>query len=325
LAVAAGALATVVSARALAQEPAPSLQACLPYLFLVATLIVVLMLGPSLAVARGLVVALALCVAASVIADAMDLYAPVFWQSNWARARRPGGFLANRNSAGAYLAIALPICLAVLERGYGRVALPALGLALAFSRCRTAWIAATLGGAVVLAMAPRPGRRTRWAAAGLVLLGALAAGLLPLRLRWSGSAPYFDTAARILDLGAGSGAVRVQQHRATVGALSGHWLVGLGVGRWAAAAQAQDRSLRPNLVPTSDYMRVLSDGGLVALFILVGLFAQAGRTGWRHRRQSAEVLGLVVALATTCLADTPLYRVETLPLVLPLWVAASGE
>ncbi len=76
-------------------------------------------------------------VAVSVIVDA-----ETSWHQGYLR--RPGGLLANRNYAGEYLAICLPVCLMMLRRR----ALPLLllvGFALALTRCRTAWIVAGVG------------------------------------------------------------------------------------------------------------------------------------------------------------------------------------
>jgi hypothetical protein len=299
-------------------------QATLPYCFLVLVTGVTMVLRPDGAELRRMVVVMALLVSLGVLADAEGLYGRLLWQSAWARSKRPGGFLAHRNNAGEYLAIALPICLGALDRGVRRLALPLVGLALAVTRCRTAWLAAGLGTVLVVALVDRALRRSRLLAAALVLLGMVAASVVPLQLRWVEERPYVSTMAHVVDLGSGSGAVRVKHYRETFAVLRGHWWRGLGPGSWSRLVVARDPSLVGNFVPNSDYLRYLCDGGLPALAAFLGLGVTVAVLAWRSRRGAGgEPLAVVTSLGVICLADTPLYRLEVIALVVPIvmWVA----
>ena len=132
------------------------------------------------------------------------------WPGAFTAFRRPGGLLGNRNFAGEYLALALP-CLLALG---GRVAVVlrlVVGVALLWTRCRAAWIAAAVAALTVLMTAPD--WRATLRAFGGVLGGGAIGLVLPSRLHWREPHPFIDTARRMFELDEGSGAMRLRLHR----------------------------------------------------------------------------------------------------------------
>ncbi|HEY5932983.1 MAG TPA: O-antigen ligase family protein, partial [Kofleriaceae bacterium] len=245
-------------------------------------------------------------VAATVVLDAFGLAVV-------SAARRPGGLLGNRNFAGEYLALALPAALVVFARSRRSLAiLVVFGFALALTRCRTAWIAAAFGMVAVLALSDAATRGRRAVAAALVVAGVLLATVMPNRLVWKEANPFAATLARAVDLDGGSGQLRVRQYRATLQVLDAReaWWTGLGPGVWQAAVRAEDRALARNRIPHSDYLRVLSDGGVPALGTLGLVLFAAAIASWRRRRENPELAGFLGVLAIVALADAPLFRPE---------------
>jgi len=252
---------------------------------------------------RELVTVSAIILALTVVLDAKGL-----WPSD--PERRPGGILQNRNFAGEYLALALPVCLVALRGHIRALALPLLGLALTLTRCRTAWLSTGIGILILFAL----GKDTRGrfvAAAALLALGAAMAGLVPTRLHWQESRPHAATLTRIVDLHDGSGRYRVRQYGETLALVAPRWMTGLGPGNWQQEIRARDPQLGINRVPHSDYLRVISDGGAPALFSLAAIYVAAAVLAWRRRHDSPEGFAFVIALVVTSFADSPLYRLET--------------
>jgi hypothetical protein len=281
--------------------------AVLPYLALGGVFVVARRLVDHTAVPWMLALIGAL-VAASVLLDAAGLAVVV-------SRRRPGGLLGNRNFAGEYLALALPAALAVFTRSRRwRWILVAFGGALALTRCRTAWIAASFAVVALVALSPPPLRSRRVLGAALVLAGVLLASVVPTRLAWNEAHPFTSTLSRAVDLEDGSGQLRVRQYVATLGVLDsrGAWLTGLGPGAWQAAVRAQDRAIAKNRVPHSDYLRVLSDAGAPALGGLCILLVAAALAAWQLRRQHPELVVFLGVLALEALADAPLFRPEVI-------------
>ncbi|HEX8108494.1 MAG TPA: O-antigen ligase family protein, partial [Kofleriaceae bacterium] len=246
-------------------------------------------------------------VAASVLLDAAGLAVVV--------SRRPGGLLGNRNFAGEYLALALPAALAVFTRSRRWWwILVAFGGTLALTRCRTAWLAASVAVVALVALSPPPLRSRRVLGAALVLAGVLLASVVPTRLAWNEAHPFTSTLSRAVDLEDGSGQLRVRQYVATLGVLDsrGAWLTGLGPGAWQAAVRAQDRAIAKNRVPHSDYLRVLSDAGAPALGGLCILLVVAALAAWQLRREHPELVVFLGVLALEALADAPLFRPEVI-------------
>lgn len=292
---------------ALAMPRAPLwMYAVLPYLALGGVFVAARRLVDHTAVPWVLALIGAL-VAASVLLDAAGLAVVA--------SRRPGGLLGNRNFAGEYLALALPAALAVFTRSRRWWwILVAFGGALALTRCRTAWLAASVAVMALVALSPPPLRSRRVLGAALVLAGVLLAAVMPTRLAWNEAHPFTSTLSRAVDLEDGSGQLRVRQYAATLGVLDsrGAWLTGLGPGAWQAAVRAQDRAIAKNRVPHSDYLRVLSDAGAPALGGLCILLVAAALAAWRLRREHPELVVFLGVLALEALADAPLFRPEVI-------------
>lgn len=258
--------------------------------------------------ARLLVLLVGVGVAATVLLESAGLLR--------ASAMPPGGILRSRNFAGELLALVLPIAL-VTTRKRSAPALLALGGALLLTRCRTAWIAAALAVAVLVVLDPRA--RTRlW----IVIVGALIAALLPQRLQWREPSPYLRTAARLVDLRHGSGALRMQQYAETVRLLRGRELFGVGPGQWQHEMRTRDGTLAHNGVPHSDVIRIAADGGVVALSGFGFLLAAVAIGAWSRRRHAPDELAFIVALLATSLADAVLFRPETL-LLCSFWLGTT--
>ncbi len=229
--------------------------------------------------------------------------------------RRPGGLLGNRNFAGEYIALALPAALVAFTRARRWLAMLVLfGVALALTRCRTAWLAAACAMIAVPALSEAAMRRARVLGAATVLAGVLLATVLPTRLSWHEQDPYAATLARAVDLETGSGALRVRQYATTLRVLDarGAWWTGLGPGSWQSVVRAEDRAIARNRIPHSDYLRVLSDGGVPALAALCITLIVAAAAAWQRRRDNPELCVFIGVLALVALADAPLFRPEVI-------------
>ena len=264
---------------------------------------------------------LALVVAGAVVAVAvlLDAEGLPLGDGGDALLRRPRGLLYNRNYAGEYLALVLPVCLTAAAaardgRRLARVVHGALvvvvGLALIWTRCRTAWLAAAGGSAMVVLTAARTARPRLARVVALVVAGAALALVVPNRLQWSEAQPFAATARRLLKLKSGSGALRLEQYAATVRLVAAHPVAGLGPGGWQPAIRAGDWRLGVNRNAHSDYLRALADGGPAAAAALLALYGAALVAAWRARRRFAEAPALVLTLATISAADALLYRPE---------------
>ena len=284
-----------------------SLAALLPYLTLTLAVALALRVSPSAADASLAAATVALIIAVSVLFDAES--------AERARLMRaPGGLLGNRNVAGQLLALATALsfpCFA--QRRQWRPLLVIIAAALTLTRCRTAWLA--LVAAAIAALLLSPSKRRSAANGAWLAAGVIFAALMPTRLHWRDAHPLAATGARLLSLRDGSGALRVAQHRLVFHNL-GDWLRGWAPGSWHRVAGAVAPELARNYVPSSDYLRVLCDGGLPALLGLMLFYVAL----WRWLESSRRPF--VLALALTSLGDVPLLRIECMGLVALACVAA---
>lgn len=286
-------------------------------------------------VAAGLAAA---CVAASATA-LLQAYGLV--ESDYiSLSRAPGGTLGNRNFVAHLAAIGLPaIVLIVLEsrRPLG-VILGALGAGVAswmlvLSRTRAAWLGLALSGAVLLVgawrfrhlvMSGKGGRRIVFIAvcAGA---GALVALTAPNRLRWrTDSNPYLETALDVVNFREGSGRGRIIQFRNSLELAIDNPVLGVGPGNWAVAypsvAQRGDPSLNSegmtsNPWPSSDWAAFLSERGLPAFVLLVGVFVALGADALRkllaartptEAREALALAGTILVTAVVAAFDAVL-------------------
>jgi O-antigen ligase len=292
----------------------------IPYFSGLAVVTLLQAIPPTPSEIRRINILIAAVVVASVLLDAEGLWP-------WAVGRRPGGCLANRNFAGQMAALTLPSCLIAVANARRRIALAlpaAIGLALAWTRCRGAWIAAAIAAGLVSSLV-RPGdrRRIAWAVAA-ACLGALAAGIMPSRLSWQQAAPYRASLSRIFDFQTGSGRFRLEQHIETLKLLKEHALLGLGPGNWQPAMQSVRPALALNHTPHSEYLRALADGGVPALILLVLWMGSLAWLAWKARDNAPDALPVYAALAIISLGDAPLYRPDVVVLAC-LWWSAVGS
>jgi O-antigen ligase len=283
--------------------------------FWVYALLPYLVLGVAFAVARRFVdcsiVRWALAITGAVVAASVLLDA--FAGMGVSPLRRPGGLLGNRNFAAEYLALALPAALVLFTRSRRWLGLLLIfGVALALTRCRTAWIAATCATVAVLALSAPATRGPRVLGVAVVVAGIVLATLLPTQLAWKEANPFTATLSRTVELGSGSGELRVRQYEATIAMLGARhaWLTGVGPGGWQRAVHRLDPGAARNGVPHSDYLRVISDGGVPALAMLGIVLLAAIAAAWRRRREMPDLVGFIGVLALVALADAPLFRLE---------------
>jgi len=278
-----------------------------PYLLAALVFVVVRTLRPSVGELAWVITGASLVVTATVMLDAAGRWHDGPLES----LRRPHGLLFNRNYAGEYLALTLAFALPALARPRARWLLVPIAFALVWTRCRTAWIAAPLTGVCLLLCSPHAQRRALATALATLCLAMLLAAVVPTRLQWREHDPYRATAARLVDLRSGSGALRVRQYRETLELVRGRLLVGLGPGRWQENIARRDATLAINRNPHSDYLRALADGGLPSVAGLCLLLAFAGAAA---RRVDPRATTLVVVFSFMACADCPLYRIETFTL-----------
>jgi hypothetical protein len=200
-------------------------------------------------------------------------------------------------------------------------------------RSRGAWLATAVAAApltlgIVRAAAARhvepgtPARtgRARPARAAVLVAAAAAAALgavrIPNALDWRSESPYLDSARDVVNYREGSGQGRLRQWRNSARLVAERPLLGVGPGNWPvrypAAAPPRDPSLSSerttaNPWPSSDWVAIASERGLVALAALALAFAllfrHAHRLVWHARsaddRLRGGVLGAVLAATVT--------------------------
>lgn len=243
--------------------------------------------------------------------------------------RAPGGTFGNRNFMAHLVTIGSPVLLLVCLEAKGRVrfAAGALGVvlvaaALVLSRSRAAWLGAGVCGAFLAVEGLWIGRlwtddrlrRRVVLLAGAVGLGlALALGL-PNKLNWRSESPYLDSLAGVANFREGSGRGRLVQYGNTLGMVADHALLGVGPGNWpvyypryrSPADPSFDGGdiLPTNPWPSSDWIAVLAERGLVALLLLMLLGGSIALGAWariRHGSRAAPALP-DLAIAATLLA-----------------------
>ena len=262
-----------------------------------------------------LVLATATIVALLAIAESMGL--PLPWSDE---TRRPQSTLGNRNFVGAYAAIALPL-LALAKgmhraRSWRSAALVVIVATLVVTRCRSAWLAGLLGGAVVLAAgawrarrAGGPGASGLLAVLALSGLGVVAGAAGPWRaLRWTEPAPLSSTLRRLGEYNRGSGKTRINQRRIALAMVRSSPLLGVGPHGWADSASANARVVPGehtdrwlgDPVPSSDMLGLATEtgvAGLLAGLLVLGLFAKgAWRHARAHPRDAADAVAIGAAL-----------------------------
>ena len=184
------------------------------------------------------------------------------------------GFFANYLTFAHAMLFPLAWATALAVRGFvvGIVGGPAIALALVFSTARGAWLAAVVA-AVATALLDR-GRLAALVVAGLFVAAAAGFALAP-ELRGHAAAMFSS---------GGENAGRVGIYRANLDIIHDHPVLGLGFGRYRAAAtpyyDAHPEADRRSHAH-SNYLQIAAEAGLVGLAAFGFLFATVLRVGWR--------------------------------------------
>jgi O-antigen ligase len=209
---------------------------------------------------------------------------------------------------------------ALRGRVIGVVAAVLLTLAIVFSTARSAWLGIAAGG---------------------VLLGLLAGGWRGLRLIGLGAAVAAvavamspglrSQAAPLFTLG-GANAGRVAIYETNLRIIHDHPVLGLGFGRYKAAAgpyydahPAADRRSHAH----SNVLQMAAEAGLAGLAAFCLLFAVVLRRGWEVVRTSpdgaqwATTAGAWVGVATFFLAGLAQYSFGDAEVVIGMWLATA--
>lgn len=229
--------------------------------------------------ARLASVAVGVVLAASGCGEALGLF------SLSAHGFAPGGLVGQRNhlAHAAALALALLFVSPPPTNRRWQVAISAsaavLALTIVLTRCRTGYLAVLA--AAVLAI---PLLRDRASSVRLSLFGTLAgasiAMIVPVSMSWTVEHPYLDSAERLFEVSSGSGAVRVDEAKATLGLLFHRPFFGVGAGQWSAEFIAVAPPKVRALAVADGSVPRLSHGDLLARVAESGLVGIAAALAW---------------------------------------------
>ena len=234
---------------------------------------------------------------------------------------RPAGLMASRNYAGELLAILLPLFM--LKRRMWPLLL-LVAIAIGFTRCRTAYLAAMLVCIVIVISAPY--LKARWFAVGLVLLGLLLPFVVPNQLQWTDPEPYRSTWSRLADIEQGSGKLRFEQHTESWRVAREKDVVfsGFTMGMYYRAVGASRPDLAINPYPSSDFLRIWADTGVLGLGAFLSFLATALAGAVKRFSIQPQWCAGMLALIVCCSGDVPLFRPETIVAALMLMMSASS-
>jgi O-antigen ligase len=276
--------------------------------------------------------------AAAVLAGALGVAQAYGADWSWLTdSRPPGGTFGNRNFLAHLLAIAMPLLTLLLLRGrFTGAALAFLGLiiasgAIVLTRSRAAWLGAAAA-LFVMAGAALYARRSLGSAGAaartFLMAAAVAAGaaggiFLPNTLDWRSGSPYAETLTRITSYSEGSGRGRLIQYGNSLDLVARAPIFGVGPGNWFVhyprvtsdgdPAFAGGDPIPTNPWPSSDWVAMLVERGILGVALLLATFASAAATALRHLRGDARVslrcsalLGTLVATLVTGAFDAVL-------------------
>jgi O-antigen ligase len=113
-------------------------------------------------------------------------------------------------------------------------------------------------------------------------IGATLAIFVPNRLNWSSDSPYLDSARGMVDYKSGSGRGRLAQYVNSMHMAAANPVFGVGPGNWpvryvrfapASDPSIADDGMTANPWPSSDWVAFVSERGVVATVLLLGVFA----------------------------------------------------
>ena len=225
-----------------------------------------------------------------------------------ALAHRSFATLSNPSFLGLYLAVCLPLAMAAVAFAKNRWSFVGWGSALAliticlvFTYSRAAWLAAGIGGALVL-LAPMPSPVRRWSSVVLVLATVVIGGTLAQ----IGAAPSaLSRLQSIVDPGVGSTQIRLQLWHGTWAMMTRRPLLGWGPDTFRyvfprVAPAGMTEIQRRNVSAHNDLLDRAAQTGVFGLLIYLGLLGIA--MGIAHRAwvtaetQRQEVAILCAAL-----------------------------
>jgi len=242
--------------------------------------------------------------------------------------RAPGGTFGNRNFMAHLVTIGLPVLLyaAVGARSRGRFALGTAGVALAatalvLSRSRAAWLGCGACATFLAVEGLWVGRlwseqrlRRRVLVLALVAVsGIVVALVLPNRLNWRSDSPYLESLRGVANYKEGSGRGRLIQYGNTLRMAARHPVLGVGPGNWPVFYPAYmspgdpsfdaDDIIPTNPWPSSDWMAIVSERGLVALVLLTLVGTAIALGAWARIRRKGQTPSLAdLAIVATLIA-----------------------
>lgn len=269
--------------------------------------------------------------------------------------RAPGGTFGNRNFMAHAAAIGLPIILylTLTSRSRFGTVWGAAGTiisagALLLSRTRAAWVAVAVGlvflaveGVWISGLWRERVTRARLAALGAAgLAGVVAALLLPNALEWRSDSPYLDSLVGVANFREGSGHGRLVQWENTLRMARDHAVLGVGPGNWQVyyplyttpgdPAYDWGDPIPTNPWPSSDWMALLAERGVLATLCLAAALGGLMFVGWRrsrtHHTGAEGLAGLAmvsVVLVTIVAGAFDAVMLLATPTII-LWTAAGA-
>jgi len=268
--------------------------------------------------------------------------------------RAPGGIIGHRNYAAHALVIGFPaLSMTAMKSKSPTAFFWCMGLtlttsAIVLSRCRAAWIAVLVIGALSLVLVawkrPRFDSRRILICAICVVAGAALPLLVRPPLVWTSESPFVETSRGLFNHDEGSGRGRLIQYAATLKMIADHPFLGVGPENWANAypqyASANDPNFRSldlqsvNRLPNSDWLGFAAERGVIALACLVFAACAGARRLWRTLKDQGgtppAITGITTLVTVVVLGtfDAVILRPESLLLaavLLGILVPAAGR
>ena len=263
-----------------------------------------------------------LLVLAVVVGGATGLAQAYGWSSVLlADSRAPGGTLGNRNFLAHLMVLGIPLAGWLLVTAGSRlgmwlagVAASAMIAAVVLSRSRAAWvgfaatvIASVVVGALTRGSAHRLPRGRLMVMLGALVLGALAALIVPNQLEWKSASPYHDSLRDVLNYHEGSGRGRLIQYQNSLRLAARDPVFGVGPGNWLVRypqvatpgdpSYAGSDPIPTNPWPSSDWIGLIAERGVVGTLCWLAWLVALGITALRRVRDPEHGVGALAAIA----------------------------